>query len=121
MTATTAPATGLDAFVAALTEFGADPAVESGLVIYTVTPVAGALAGRAVRTGVSLDEVAPWPTTPPHWIHLPADVTFAATNARASHRSGWTSHSRDITAWGAARVPVAAWLAHVRGVVGGAA
>lgn len=120
MTAQTVPTTGVEAFVAALEEFGAEPVVESTLVTYTVCPVIGALADRAVRTGVSVDEVAPWPTVPPHWIHLPADVAFAATNAGGSPMDGWASHSRDIPAWGTAQVPVAAWLAHVRGVLAGA-
>jgi hypothetical protein len=112
--------TGVAIFVAALEELGAEPVVESTLVTYTVTPVTGVLAGCAVRTGVSLDEVTPWPITPPHWIHLPADVAFKATNAGGSPIGGWSSHSRDIPAWGTAQVPAAAWLAHVRGVLGGA-
>jgi hypothetical protein len=58
VTAQIVSATGVAAFVAALEEFGAEPVVMSALVIYTVTPVAGALAGRAVGTGVSVDEVA---------------------------------------------------------------
>jgi hypothetical protein len=111
--------TGVAAFVTALEEFGAEPIVQASLVTYTVTPVAGALAGQAVRTGVTVDEATPWPTAPPHWIHLPADVTFAATNAGESPIPGWKAHSRDIPAWGTAQVPVAAWLAHVRGVLGG--
>lgn len=120
MTAQTVSTTGVEAFVAALEEFGAEPIVESALVTYTVTPVAGALAGRVVRTGVSVEEVAPWPVAPPHWIHLPVDMAFAATNAGGSPMDGWASHSRDIPAWGTAQVPLAAWLAHVRGVLGGA-
>lgn len=119
MTAETVATSGVAAFVAALEQFGAEPVVESALVTYIVTPVAGALAGRAVRTGVGVDEVAPWPTAPPHWIHLPADVAFAATNAGGSPKDGWRAHSRDIPAWGTAQLPVAAWLAHVRGVLGG--
>jgi hypothetical protein len=47
-------------------------------------------------------------------------VAFAATNIGGSPMPGWVSHSRDIKAWGRAPVPVAAWLAHVRGVLGGA-
>lgn len=120
MTVQTAPTTGVQALVAALEEFGAAPTLESALLTYVVTPVTGALADRAVRTGVSVDEVAPWPTAPPHWIHLPAEITFAATNTGGSPMAGWASHSRDIHAWGSAQVPVAAWLAHVRGVLGGA-
>ena len=120
MTAQPIITTGVGAFVTALEEFGADPIVESTLVTYTVTPVAGVLAGRAVRTGVIKEEVAPWPVAPPHWIHLPAHVAFVSTNVGGSPLSGWVSHSRDIPARGTASVPVAAWLAHVRGVLGGA-
>jgi hypothetical protein len=120
VTAQTVPTTGVEAFLAALEEFGAQPGLESGLVTYTVTPVTGALAGRAIRTGVTQDEVAPWPAAPPHWIHLPAEVTFRATNVGGSPMPGWASHSRDIVAWGKAVVPAAAWLAHVRGVLEGA-
>ena len=120
MTAQILATTGVEAFVAALEEFAAEPVVASTLVTYTVIPVTGAWAGRPVRTGVSVDEVAPWPTTPPHWIHLPAEVRFASTNAGGSPMPGWVSHSRDIKGWGTARSPVAAWLAHVRGVLGGA-
>jgi hypothetical protein len=120
MTADALPTTGVEAFVSALEEYGATPLVESTLVTYNVTPVTGALAGQDVRTGALVDEVAPWPTAPPHWIHLPADVKFKATNAGGSPITGWMSHSREIAAWGTATVPVAAWLAHVRGVLGGA-
>jgi hypothetical protein len=120
MTGQIVSATGVEAFVAALQEFGAEPIVESDLVTYTVTPASGAFAGRSVRTGVSMEEVAPWPVAPPHWIHLPADVAFEATNAGRSPVNGWASHSRDIPAWGTAQLPLAAWLAHVRGVLGDA-
>jgi hypothetical protein len=114
------PATGVEAFVAALEDFDAGPLVESGLVVYTVVPVSGGLVGKTVRTGVVLDEVAPWPTTPPHWIHLPEEITFSTTNMSGSPKPGWRSHSREITGWGTAPSSVAAWLAHVRGVLGGA-
>lgn len=120
MTARVLSTTGVEAFVAALDEFGAEPVVMSTLVTYAVTPVVGALAGRTVRTGVSVEEVAPWPASPPHWIHLPLEVKFAATNTGGSPRPGWVAHSRDIKGWGTAQTPVAAWLAHVRGVLGGA-
>lgn len=113
-------ATGVTAFIAVLEEYGAEPEAESGLVTYKITPVGGALAGRTFRTGVAAEEAAPWPAAPPHWIHLPASVTFRATNSRPSSKTGWTAHSRDIPAWGTATVPVAAWLAHVRGVLGDA-
>lgn len=120
MTAHITCLTGLDGFMAVLDQFGTQPLVESTLVTYNVTPVTGALAGRAVRTGVLVDEVAPWPAAPPHWIHLPGDIAFATTNAGGSPKEGWRSHSRDIPAWGTATVPTAAWLAHVRGVLAGA-
>lgn len=120
MTTEIAAITGVDGFVAALQSYGVDPEVTSGLVTYTITPVTGALAGRPLRTGVILHEVAPWPMAPPHWIHLPEEVAFAQTNKGGSPMPGWASHSRDIKAWGTATSPIAAWLAHVRGVLGGA-
>jgi hypothetical protein len=112
--------TGVEGFVAALEEFAADPVVESGLVTYTVMPVSGALAGRRVRTGVTLEEVAPWPTAPPHWIHVAAEVRLPVTNVGGSPNAGWAAHSRDIAGWGTAREPIVAWLAHLRGVLGDA-
>jgi hypothetical protein len=121
MTAQVVATTGVEAFVAALDATGSDPVMESGLVTYSVTPVTGTLAGQAVRTGVVLQEVGPWPAVPPHWIHLPAEVRFVASNIGGSPHPGWVSHSRDVKAWGSARSPVGAWLAHVRGVLGGAA
>ncbi|WP_410676987.1 hypothetical protein [Amycolatopsis sp. cmx-4-68] len=111
---------GLEGFIAALRDHAADPETDSGLVVYTVVPVVGALAGQAVRTGVGVDEVAPWPVTPPHWIHLAVGVAFSATNVGGSPKAGWRAHSRDIKGWGVAAAPAAAWLAHVRGVLGGA-
>jgi hypothetical protein len=112
--------TGVTGFIVALRECGADPSTDSGLVTYSVVPVSGALAGKAVRTGVTEDEAAPWPAAPPHWIHLSAEVAFASTNAGGSPKPDWRSHSRDIKGWGTASSPAAAWLAHVRGVLGGA-
>lgn len=120
MTVPTTVSTGIEAFTVALEEYGAEPVSESGLVTYNITPVGGAHAGRTVRTGVTAEELAPWPTAPPHWIHLPEFVAFRATNSGPSPKAGWTAHSRDIPAWGTAAVPVAAWLAHVRGVLGDA-
>jgi hypothetical protein len=114
------PTTGVEAFVAALEAFDVGPVVEPGLVLYTIVPVSGALAGQPVRTGVLLDEVAPWPTTPPHWIHLPVEITFSATNMSGSPKPGWRSHSREIKGWGTAPSLAAAWLALVRGVLSGA-
>lgn len=118
MTAQLVAATGLEAFVAALETAGAEPLVTAGLVVYTVTPVTGALARQAVRTGVAVGEVTPWPLTPPHWIHLPAEVRFASTSVDPSPLAGWQAHSRDIGAWGTVHLPTGAWLAHVRGVLG---
>lgn len=120
MTTQLAATTGVDGFVAGLEGYGLDPQVTSGLVTYTVTPVTGALAGRLVRTGVILHEITPWPAAPPHWIHLPQEITFPQTNVGGSPMPGWVGHSRDIQAWGTASTPIAAWLAHVRGVLSGA-
>jgi hypothetical protein len=113
----TAPQTGVEGFIAQLDRCQIHPVVESNLVTYLVTPVAGALAGQSTRTGVCVDELAPWPVAPPHWIHLPSDISFAATNVAPSPLGGWAAHSRDISGWGLAASPIDAWLSHVRGVL----
>ena len=117
MSVSTIAATGVAAFVTALEEYGAEPKTESGLVTYNITSVDGAHAGSTLRTGVKVEELAPWPVAPPHWIHLSESVKFKATNSGPSLKAGWIAHSRDIPAWGTAAVPAAAWLAHVRGVL----
>ena len=109
--------TGVQGFIDALTQLGLDPAVEAGLVIYRIEPVEGAHAGIEVESGVSTDELAPWPLAPPHWIHLSASISFLKTNSDASTKPGWLKHSRDIIGWGDAP-PGIWWTSHVRAVVG---
>jgi len=120
VTAQLMTATGVEGFVAALEMERAEPIVRGGLVVYTVTPLTGAWALRPVETGVATGEGSPWPATPAHWIHLPIEVRLAETNVQASPHPGWQAHSRDIGNWGLAGLPIRAWLAHVRGVLGGA-
>jgi hypothetical protein len=105
-------------FMAGLGRLGASPERRGGLVAYVVEPVSGRLAGELVTTAVESAELAAWPIAPPHWLHLPATITFASTNSQPSPLPGWLRHSRQITGWGADRDPAQAWLAHVRGVVG---
>ena len=62
---------GVQRFIDDMTELGLNPSVEAGLVIYQITPIDGAQAGVAVETGVSAEELAPWPQAPPHWVHFP--------------------------------------------------
>jgi len=100
---------------------GAQPRVEGPVITFDVVPAGGSHAGTTLRSGAGVDEVGPWPTLPPHWVHLPAQVEIVPTNAAVSELEGWTKHSRDITAWGNAAEPAQAWLAHVRGVLEAAA
>ena len=93
--------------------------VEDGLVIYQIVPVDGALAGVPVQTGVSVDELQPWPQVQPHWVHLPEDISFSHTNSEASTRSGWLKHSRDLIGWGDTE-PAVCWISHLRSVLGDA-
>lgn len=109
---------GAAAFAAALTRCGANPRELNGHIAYVVEPVEGALAGEIVETAVSIQELARWPLVPPHWVHLPASVRFAATNSQPSALPGWLQHSRQIAGWGRDADPAAGWLAHVRAVVG---
>jgi hypothetical protein len=107
-------------FVAGLDSLGAAPGRRGPLIIYRSDVLAGRHAGRAVQTAVEAAELANWPVAPPHWIHLPATVTFARTNSQPSPRTGWLRHSRQISGWGTDVNPAQAWLAHVRGVLASA-
>ncbi len=107
---------GVQGFMDEMTEFGFAPTVEAELVIYGVTAIDGPHAGNVVATGVSIDELVSWPQTPPHWIHLPSDITFPETNSQDSPRSGWLMHSRDLRGWGDA-APGINWASHIRAVL----
>ena len=109
---------GVDDFLARMTKLGFEPTLELQLVVYQIEPVEGVLAGVAVLTAVEVEELAPWPQVPPHWIHLPDSVQFTITNSQRSIRTGWTRHSRQITQWGQDADPGVAWASHVRGVIG---
>lgn len=109
---------GLDGFIAGLRRCGVEPVVEAGVVSFDVEPIFGSRAGRPLTTGVSVEELTTWPAVPPHWVHLPNDVTFAHSNTQASTRPGFTKHSRQINRWGNAEEPAQAWIAHARGVAG---
>ena len=104
-------------FVAGLDGLSAAPGRRDTLVIYQVDVLAGLHAGQVIETAVELAELANWPVAPPHWIHLPAAVTFVRTNSQPSQLTGWLRHSRQIAGWGTDATPARAWLAHVRGVL----
>ena len=107
---------GLQRFIDDMTELGLNPSVEAGLVIYQITPIDGAQAGVAVETGVSAEELAPWPQAPPHWVHFLDSIKFQRTNSQASPKPGWLMHSRQISGWGDAP-PAIGWCSHVRAVL----
>ena len=109
--------TGVEQFIADMARLGFNPQIEAELVVYVIEPVEGAHAGASVDTGVAIDELTIWPQAPPHWIHLPATVTFDNTNSRESGKSGWLRHSRQLTGWGDI-TPGIEWASHVRSVVG---
>jgi hypothetical protein len=97
---------------------GAPARLEGSRLMYETVAIGGALAGQRVRTGVSLSEVQSWPLAPPHWIHLPDNVEFAATNAdQVDCPPGWRRHSRDFSFADMSMPPALAWLRHVRGFV----
>jgi hypothetical protein len=104
-------------FVAGLDSLAAAPGRRGPLVFYQIHVLAGQHAGQAIETAVEAAELASWPVAPPHWIHLPATVTFARTNCQPSQITGWLRHSRQIAGWGTDANPAQAWLAHVRGVL----
>lgn len=113
----TAEPDGVAKFIADLDRIGIKAAVNGPAVIYEVVPPAGARAGTKLQTGVSSSELASWPAIAPHWIHFPADVTFAVTNTdQIECLEGWARHSRDVGAWNMDRDPIYNWRAHILGV-----
>ena len=106
----------VEAFMQDLTKLGFETKFEAELVIYQVVSVDGAHAGIPLETGVSVDELEPWPQVPPHWLHFPADIRFSRTNSQPSSKHGWLMHSRQITGWGDAPAGIA-WVSHVRAVL----
>lgn len=115
-----APADPISRFLAGLDRLGAGPVRRGSLIVYRVDALAGHHTGQTIETAVEAAETANWPVAPPHWIHLPATVTFTHTNSQPSEQPGWLRHSRQIADWGADADPAAAWLAHVRGVLASA-
>ena len=107
---------GVQEFMGDMEQLGFEPSIEAGLVLYKIEPVDGGRVGRAIETGVSVDELEPWPQVPPHWVHLPDDVMFSHTNSEPSTKSGWIKHSRDLRGWGDAK-PSICWAGHVRAVL----
>lgn len=97
---------------------GAPVRAENNRLMYEVMAVGGFLAGQKVLTGVSLSEVQNWPMIPPHWVHLPDTIAFAATNMDETDcPPRWKRHSRDFGFTDMSMAPAMAWLRHVRGFV----
>lgn len=115
---TTLSSTGVDAFVLGLERCDREVRLLHGVVTFPVEVLSGVHAGTSVQTGVNTAELRGWPLTPPHWIHLPDEITFARTNTNPSPIPGWLAHSRDVRWWAATDEPAQAWIAHVRGVLG---
>lgn len=107
---------GLEGFLAGLSRLGIASRREGDLVIFVV-PETSAHAGDPIESGISVGELVRWPQVPPHWVHLPATIHLARTNARASSVPGWVRHSRNVRGWGDAAEPAQAWVAHVRGML----
>ena len=111
------PDRGPEGFVSGLLRLGCSPSMSNGIVVFVVVPADGSHAGVPVKTGVAAQELDNWPSTPPHWVHLPAEVQLRQTNARSSPVEGWLMHSRNVVRWGNAKEPAEAWVAHVRSVL----
>lgn len=114
----TAAVTG---FIEGLARCGVRAEQTGPVVTFTVEACAGPLAGQQIPTAVGVDELAMWPGIPPHWVHLPAGITFPHTNiCPQSTLPGWVRHSRQAIGWGDATEPAQAWLSHVRSVLASA-
>lgn len=107
---------GARRFMGDMAAAGAPVTHDVSRLLYDITPIAGALSGQLVLTGVSLSEVAGWPQIPPHWIHLPSTITFPQTNSDTTDcPPGWLRHSRDFGFTAMSTPPALAWIRHVRG------
>lgn len=111
---------GVEGFEAGLRACGLSPERRGNVVVFPVVAVVGRLAGQTIESGVLVDELSPWPHTPPHWVQLPLTVKFAHTNTQESPIPGWAAHSRDVKGWAACDEPAQAWIAHVRSVLSAA-
>lgn len=111
-------AAGAEGFIAGLRECGLNPVVEGEVVRFATKPIMGGLAEAMVDCGVTVEDLGSWPVVPPHWLHLPSEVRFPRTNSQGSPIAGWLRHSRPPAGWGNDASPAAAYLAHVRGILG---
>jgi hypothetical protein len=109
--------TGEEGFLAGLRRCECEPESHNGVIVFAVVAAGGSHAGEAIETGVGVDELAAWPSAPPHWVHLPGSVTIGHTNTQPSPIPAWLMHSRSITGWGNAAEPAQAWIAHIRSVL----
>jgi hypothetical protein len=109
---------GARRFMADMARAGVPVTPDDNRLLYDIAPITGALSGQAVRTGVSLSEVANWPQIPPHWVHLPGSITFPETNTDSVDcPEGWKRHSRDFGFTDMSMPPALAWIRHVRGLL----
>lgn len=112
---------GSQRFVADLSVEGVDSRIEGPAVVFTVTPIAGALVGLEVETAVSINELQSWPATVPHWLHFTDSIAFVHSNIDTNEcLPGWRRHSRDIGLIDTTVPVIRTFLAHVRGALSSA-
>jgi hypothetical protein len=110
---------GVDAFVSSIADQGIPIAHRGNLIVYRIVPFTGAAAMREVETGVEIGDVAGWPLTPPHWIHVPNGFQFPGGSQQPSVQDGWSRYSRPHpNRLDSSPVPGREWIAHVRAFLG---
>jgi hypothetical protein len=110
--------TGVQGYVDQMNRAGHAARVVGHVVVMPVEAVGGVHHGEIIEVGVSVNELSNWPTTPPHWIHLPSHIGFARTNANAQETlPGYLRHSRQPANWGEDPDSVHAIVAHLRFVL----
>ena len=110
----------VDDFVDGLSRLGLVAETQAGLLVVTITPLAGNRAGAAVEVGVAAEELVSWPLVTPHWVHLPDGLDLPGSNRQPSDQlPGWSRYSRPLKARAdTCASPARAWLAHVRTLLG---
>ena len=114
----TAASAGIDGYIDSMRALGSNAERTGDVVRVPVEAVGGARHAQTIQVGVGCEELVSWPATPPHWIHLPADITFHRTNINTDATlAGYARHSRQVANWGDAAEPARAWLAQLRSVL----
>lgn len=110
---------GVQAFEQAMKTMGLRVDVRDPIVLVELDVPLGPHSGELVWVGA--DPPQDFPTIPPHWVHLPANVNLEGGGKQASELGeGWAKWSRPHKLWVDGDSPGGQWVAHARALLGSA-